>query len=117
MSTDEFQLSLPKGGGSIGGIAESFSANAFSGTANFTIPISLSSARSGFAPSLSLRYSSGIGNGPFGIGWDCGLPEIVRKTEKGIPRYDDTDVFRISGADDLVPALVEDAAGNWQSEA
>ena len=116
MSTSEFQLSLPKGGGAIGGISESFSANAFTGTANFTIPIGLSNARNGFSPALGLLYSSGIGNGPFGLGWNCNLPEIARKTEKGIPRYDDTDIVRISGADDLVPALSRDATGAWQPQ-
>jgi hypothetical protein len=27
----------------------------------------------------------------------------ARKTEKGLPRYDDSDVFVLSGAEDLVP--------------
>ena len=41
------------------------------------------------------------------------LPRITRKTDKGLPRYcdaDESDVFLISGAEDLVPVL--DGAGN-----
>ena len=62
-------LSLPKGGGAIKGIGETFQANLFSGTANHSIPIALSPGRNGFGPSLSLGYSSGNGNGIFGLGW------------------------------------------------
>jgi RHS repeat-associated protein len=98
-------LSLPKGGGAIKGIGETFQANLFSGTANHSIPIALSPGRNGFGPKLSLEYSSGNGNGIFGLGWQITLPRITRKTEKGLPRYDDDDVFVMSGAEDLVPCL------------
>ena len=33
------------------------------------------------------------------------LPRITRKTEKGLPRYDDDDVFVLSGSEDLVTCL------------
>jgi RHS repeat-associated protein len=55
-----------------------------------------------------LSYDSGAGNGPIGFGWTLGLPSITRKTDKGLPRYlddDESDVFLISGAEDLVPVL------------
>jgi RHS repeat-associated protein len=98
-------LSLPKGGGAIKGIGETFQANLFSGTANHSIPIALSPGRNGFGPKLSLEYSSGNGNGIFGLGWQITLPRITRKTEKGLPRYDNDDVFVMSGAEDLVLCL------------
>jgi RHS repeat-associated protein len=100
-------LSLPEGGGSIKGIGESFQANLFSGTANHSIPVALSAGRNGFGPKLYLEYSSGSGNGVFGLGWDIRLPRIARKTEKGLPRYSNEDVFVLSGAEDLVPLLTE----------
>lgn len=100
-------LSLPEGGGAIKGIGESFQANLFSGTANHSIPVALSPGRNGFGPKLSLEYSSGSGNGGFGLGWHIGLPRIARKTEKGLPRYSNEDVFVLSGAEDLVPLLTE----------
>ena len=58
------------------------------------------------------------GNGPFGLGWSLGLPQISRKTDKGLPRYDDaneSDDFILSGAEDLVPVLVQ-VDGNWVPE-
>jgi RHS repeat-associated protein len=108
------QLALPKGGGAIRSMGEKFSVNAVTGTAALTVPISLSPGRSGFGPELSLSYDSGSGNGPFGFGWQLGLPTIRRKTDKGLPRYNDareSDVFLLSGAEDLVPVLKVDAHG------
>jgi RHS repeat-associated protein len=104
------QISLPKGGGAIRGIGEKFAANPVTGTGSLTVPIYASPGRSGFGPQLSLSYDSGAGNGPFGLGWSLALPSITRKTDKGLPRYDDadrSDIFILSGAEDLVPALVE----------
>jgi hypothetical protein len=71
-----------------------------------SVPIFTSPGRSGFGPQLSLSYDSGAGNGPFGFGWSLSLPSITRKTDKGLPRYHDSDVFVLSGAEDLVPVLV-----------
>lgn len=64
---DAAQVSLPKGGGAIQGIGETFQANEFTGTAALSIPIPTSPCRD-FAPQLSVEYSSGSGNGVFGLG-------------------------------------------------
>jgi RHS repeat-associated protein len=99
-------ISLPKGGGAIRGIGEKFAANPVTGTGSMTVPIATSPGRSGFGPQLSLSYDSGAGNGAFGLGWSLSLPAITRKTEKGLPRYfdaEESDVFILSGAEDLVP--------------
>ncbi len=101
-------VSLPKGGGAIRGIGEKFAVNPATGTGSLSVPLPLSPGRSGFTPSLSLSYDSGAGNGPFGLGWSVSLPSITRKTDKGLPRYcdgDESDVFILSGAEDLVPIL------------
>jgi hypothetical protein len=98
-------ISLPKGGGAIKGIGEKFSANPVTGTGSMSVPIAASPGRSGFGPQLALNYDSGAGNGPFGIGWNLSLPQISRRTDRGIPRYDDehdSDIFLLSGAEDLV---------------
>ena len=79
-------ISLPKGGGAVKGIGETFQPNLFSGTGNHSIPIALSPGRNGFGPALSLQYSSGNGNGPFGLGWQLSIPRITRKTERGLPQ-------------------------------
>ncbi len=100
------ELSLPRGGGAMKGIGEKFAANPVTGTGSMSIPLALSPGRGGFGPQLALAYDSGAGNGPFGLGWSLGLPSIQRKTDKGLPRYDDaneSDVFLLAGAEDLVP--------------
>ncbi|NEP22625.1 SpvB/TcaC N-terminal domain-containing protein [Moorena sp. SIO3I6] len=96
------QLSLPKGGGAIQGIGETFQANEFTGTAGLSIPIPTTPCR-GFEPQLSVQYSSGSGNGTFGLGFALAIPNIARKTSKVVPKYDETDIFLISNAEDLVP--------------
>ncbi|HEX7567754.1 MAG TPA: SpvB/TcaC N-terminal domain-containing protein, partial [Anaerolineaceae bacterium] len=102
-------LSLPKGGGALKGIGETFSPDLFTGTGNFTVPIALPPGRNGFQPQLNLVYSTGNGNGFFGLGWSLGIPGVSRKTSRGIPRYHDydqteeSDIFILSGAEDLVP--------------
>ncbi len=109
------QMSMPKGGGAIRGIGEKFAANPVTGTGSLTVPIYASPGRSGFGPQLSLSYDSGAGNGAFGFGWNLALSSMTRKTDKGLPRYDDAgipDTFILSGAEDLVPALVE-IDGEW----
>jgi RHS repeat-associated protein len=109
-------ISLPKGGGAIRGIGEKFAANPVTGTGSMAVPIATSPGRSGFGPQLSLTYDSGAGNGPFGFGWSLSLPSITRKTDKGLPQYgdaEDSDVFILSGAEDLVPVYRQDHDGSW----
>jgi RHS repeat-associated protein len=101
-------INLPKGGGAIRGIGEKFSVNPVTGTGSLTVPIFTSPGRSDFFPKLSLSYNSGAGNGPFALGWHLSIPSITRKTDKGLPLYNDareSDVFILSDAEDLVPVL------------
>jgi RHS repeat-associated protein len=102
-------ISLPRGGGALQGIGETFAPDLFTGTGNFTVPIALPPGRHGFQPALSLVYSTGNGNGAFGLGWALSVPGVSRKTSKGVPRYRDhatdpteRDTFLLSGAEDLV---------------
>jgi RHS repeat-associated protein len=107
-------ISLPKAGGALRGIGEKLATNPVNGTARLTIPIPTSAGRFGFGPQLALAYDSGAANGPFGLGWDLGLPAIGRRTDKGLPRYgdhEDSDIFVLSDAEDLVPAWQVNAAG------
>ncbi len=101
-------ITLPKGGGAVRGIDEKFAANPVTGSASTNIRPFTSAARSDFAPELSLSYDSGNGNGPFGLGWRLSIPSISRRTEKGLPVYRDaveSNVFVLTGAEDLVPVL------------
>jgi RHS repeat-associated protein len=105
-------ISLPKGGGAISGLGEKFSPNLFTGVGNFSVPLALPPGRFGVEPQLALAYSTGNGNGPFGLGWVLTIPGVSRKTSHGVPRYLDgdaivssgpPDTFILSGAEDLVP--------------
>jgi RHS repeat-associated protein len=109
-------ITVPKGGGALRGIGEKFQVHPATGTAALSVPVTASPGRAGAGPALALHYDSGAGNGPFGLGWSLDLPAVARKTEKGLPRYrdaDESDVFILSGAEDLVPVLVQDAGGHW----
>ncbi len=112
-------ITLPKGGGAIRGIGEKFAANPVTGTGSLTVPVTTSPGRLGFGPQLSLSYDSGAGNGAFGLGWSLSLPSITRKTDKGLPKYQDSDAsdeFILSGAEDLVPFLKQNQNGDWETE-
>lgn len=112
-------ISLPRGGGALSGVGESFAPDLFTGTGNFSIPISVPAGRNGLQPELTLGYSTGAGNGPYGLGWGLGMPGISRKTSAGAPTYgrdpldpQKQDVFMFSGGEDLV--LVARTAGRTQ---
>jgi RHS repeat-associated protein len=103
-------LSLPSGPGSIEGLGKSFQPQINTGTATYGIPMKLPPGTAGFAPGVELSYNSGSGNSAFGQSWNC-TPAlcIERQTDKGFPRYRDTDnpsmlrdVFLFHG-EELVP--------------
>jgi RHS repeat-associated protein len=109
-------VTLPKGGGALRGIGEKFTANPVNGTGSITVPVFTSPGRSQFYPHLVLTYDSGAGNSPFGLGWNISVPCISRKTDKRLPKYQDlenSDVFLLSSAEDLVPVLVQNGENEW----
>lgn len=103
-------ISLPQGGGALSGIGETFKPDLHTGTGNFSVPINVPGGRNGLQPDLSLSYSTGQGNGPFGLGWQVSVPGVQRKTAQGVPRYQGTDTFILSGTEDLV-LVAEPASG------
>ncbi|MGW7081722.1 SpvB/TcaC N-terminal domain-containing protein [Streptomyces sp. NPDC054866] len=109
-------ISIPKGGGAIRGIDEKFTATPATGTGSFSVPVATSPGRSGFGPLLSLSYDSGAGNGMFGFGWSLSPSAITRRTDRGLPRYDDvhpeSDDFLFNG-EELVPELARQPDGTW----
>jgi RHS repeat-associated protein len=109
-------LNLPKGGGAIRGIEENLQVNSVMGTASVGIPIPFSRSRGDFVPGVGFGYNSGNGNSAFGLGWNIGIPTILRKSENLLPQYKDeeeSDTFVISGNEDLVPLLEKNGAG-WK---
>src|ERR1019366_3494933 len=112
-------ISLPKGGGALRSIDEKFTVNAANGTCAFGVPLPFSKARGDVGLNLQLQYNSGSGNGHFGLGLSIGLGSIQRRTDKLLPQYQDaleSDVFVLSGAEDLVPALFQNPDGSWKAD-
>jgi Salmonella virulence plasmid 65kDa B protein len=103
-------ISLPSGGGAVSGSGAKFSADLFTGTGDFSVPITLPPRRHGLQPQLALSYGTGHGNGAFGLGWALSLLGVTRKTSHGVPTSLDgaapdgqlPDTFIVSGAEDLV---------------
>jgi RHS repeat-associated protein len=112
-STSTISLSVPThghgGAGSQKSVDEHFQVDTATGSLSSSFTIQTSPGRGGFGPAMALRYDSGSGNGPFGIGWHLTMPQISRKTSNKIPQYaghdDCDDVFVLSGSDDLVPIV------------
>ena len=97
-------ITHPSGGGAIKGLGDTFTPDLHTGTGNLSVPIALPPGRAGVQPELNLVYSTGNGNGLFGLGWALSIPGVSRDASKRLPVYDDTkDIFLLSGAEQLVP--------------
>lgn len=96
-------LSLPKGGGSVADVGASFETDLNTGSGSYAFALTLPAGPDGTVPRLRLRYASGTGNGPFGVGWTFGTMAIARKTDTGVPAYaPGEDAFVLPGVDDLI---------------
>lgn len=91
------RLKLPSGPGSVRGLADEPSVDAFHAQLTYQIPIDLPGGLGGLAPRLSLSYSGALGNGPLGIGWTLSQPKIQRSTRLGVPKFDASDELELSG--------------------
>ncbi len=91
-------VSLPKGPGSIEGLGRNFAPSLASGTSSYGVDIVVPPSAGGFGPRLSLDYDSGGGATDIGIGWRLGgVPSVRQRTENGLPRFDASDVFELTG--------------------
>jgi hypothetical protein len=102
--TDPQALTLPNGGGAVQGLGATFETDLNTGTGSYSIPIDLPPGPNGIMPTVTLRYSSSAGNGPFGMGWSLGAVTIARKNDDRIPDYGPNDnSFVLVGVEDLIP--------------
>lgn len=67
------------------GAALSFQTDLFTGRFTSGVAIRVPAGRQGSAPSVSLSYSSGGGNGWVGVGWHLDQGFIQRRTDQGSP--------------------------------
>ena len=73
------------------------------GTGSYVIPIETNPGHAGITPALSLSYSTHGGSGLAGVGWTLGLASVERRTDKGLPSFDDElDTFTLQ-SDELLP--------------
>lgn len=104
-------ISLPKGGGAVPDQSETFKVDQLRGTVSYSIPIVLPKARGKLRPNVDLRYSSDAGFGSIGLGWSIGIPSVQRRTDAGVPTYnDDEDVFTFLGEE-----LLRTGAGEYRA--
>jgi RHS repeat-associated protein len=96
-------ISLPDGGGGVGSLGDRFQPDLVRGSGGYAVSIDCPKGPNDLQPSLSLAYSTGSGNGPFGLGWRLNLMRIERRSDRGVPGYTDDDTFVIGDAEVLVP--------------
>ena len=95
---DPTRISLPKGPASIEGLGRNFVPSLSSGTSAYGVDIAVPPAVAGFGPKISLDYDSGGGVSELGMGWKLGgLPTVRRRTENGLPKFDTSDAFEVTG--------------------
>ena len=109
-------ISLPQGPASVEGLGRSFVPSLASGTAAYGVDIAVPPAAGGFAPKLSLDYDGGSGVSEVGLGFRIsGIPSIRRRTQNGLPRFDESDAFELAGLG--VPSdLLEMPDGYYRAE-
>ncbi|MEO1623778.1 MAG: toxin TcdB middle/N-terminal domain-containing protein, partial [Bacteroidota bacterium] len=97
-------LSNPSGGGAMQSLGERFQPDLLKGSGTYSVPIRAPKGPNELSPSLTLRYSTGLGNGLYGLGWQLAGPLfIMRRSDKGIPTYGEEDEFILGGGEVLVP--------------
>jgi RHS repeat-associated protein len=83
----------------VSGIGSDFVTNLNTGVGTYSVPVELPSGHRGRAPELALQYSSGAGQGAFGLGWTLPTLSIRRDLRNGFPRYGEEDVFLLNGTE------------------
>ena len=104
---------LPSGGGGVTPLGDRFQPDLVRGTGNYSVPLHLPRGPNELQPAFQLTYSTGAGDGPFGMGWSIGAFTIERRTDRGVPQYDDEDSFVLASAGLLVPV----GGGRYRPEA
>ncbi|HVG95943.1 MAG TPA: SpvB/TcaC N-terminal domain-containing protein, partial [Chloroflexota bacterium] len=97
-------LALPGGAGEVRPAGQTFDVRPHSGTGGYAIPLETKPGHAGLTPALALVYSTHAGDGIAGVGWALSVGAVERRTDRGLPRFDDhTDTFTLGG-DELLPA-------------
>lgn len=100
-------VSLPEGGGAVGGLGGSFSPDLNTGGGGYEISIDLPDGPNGHTPTVTLRYGTGNPNGPFGLGWGISLIRLDRDTSAGAPTYAADGTLVAPGVGPLRPGVTD----------
>jgi len=91
-------VSLPQGGGAAMASSDSLTVDMSRGGGSYSVSIQAPPGRGGLNSDLRLNYSSTTGFGAAGLGWNLDTPRIFRRTDTGVPTYNDSeDVFSYQG--------------------
>jgi len=82
-------LSLPRSGGAVQSFSDAFSPDLFTGAGGYDVPLWSPKGPGGVTPRLRLTYATTQGNGTFGMGWSLSTPAIYRRSDRGVPSFDD----------------------------
>ncbi|WAZ26808.1 FG-GAP-like repeat-containing protein [Streptomyces cinnabarinus] len=96
------QVALPAAGGGVAPLGDRFQPDLVRGSGSYAVSLPCPKGPNDLRPTPSLTYSTGSGNGPFGLGWRLEPLRIERRTDRGRPAYTDSDEFTLGGADVLV---------------
>lgn len=102
--TAEQILSLPKGGGAVSGLGETFQPDFHTGTGSYSIPLDIPNGPGDIAPKLALHYQTTGGQGPFGYGFGLSQLAVKRSIDKRIPTFTDADPLIVAGGGQLARA-------------
>src|SRR3569623_2097421 len=91
------RLKLPAGPSSVRGLADEPPVDPQYAQVKYQVPIEVPAGDGGLAPALALTYVGALGNGPLDIGRTLAQPTIQQSTRLGVPKFDDTAPFELSG--------------------
>ena len=75
----------PASMGSVPGLGEAFRMNLNTGQGVYSYALKLPEGVAGHSPRLTLEYSHGTRQGPFGFGWQLDVRSIERRLDLGVP--------------------------------
>ena len=102
------RVSLPEGPGTLEGVGENVAVDPNMGMMSYSIPLAVPAGFPGVTPGLSFTYSSASGSSAIGMGWSMHWPSIERMTMRGVPQYNEGDLFVADGGNELVRVSARD---------
>ncbi|MEW6102185.1 MAG: SpvB/TcaC N-terminal domain-containing protein [Candidatus Omnitrophota bacterium] len=84
--------------------------------ASMSIPIEVPVGINDIEPALAISYASNNQNTLYGTGWDIQLASIERSTKRGIPKYDNSDLFIFTQEGQAQELVFDSSSGLYHPE-